>query len=748
MDLSEQKKKFYASVSPSRPNSWEVDEVFDVLAELDEESSEALLAHVGAIWPISHSLCFSYLTDGVKALEFFSVDLLDEWVRQILGLYESRGLLGARRFMADVDKYFLGPMRGETGVAFEEISARMVHYLRGISGRSFELDIAQVPSTDTKTIFLPGFLDTFPGKQNNIFLYKFLLSLQWGNVESRIFAEAIIAEPAPQDLFSEYPDRQLAKDLLSALQFVKVFRYLELELPGLVRQGRELCHLLIKHITAGDGDKDKCIALQNLLIEHVCTGADTDRLSLEGGRNEWMEDEGVENRSVLDTLPGVYRTFAHLSGSYSLGAASLLLGEFDFVRARQVITLRREEEKEKFVAMLAGLLEQHSAEQNEEGEGGNTPKSLSDNLFLLMQEQHGEKSMDDKFSISLNNEGLEIPEELAALIKEIKDDLGGLPEAYVQAAAGQAGGGINRRESVSPEEVRSFSPVNSHSYDEWDYRRAGYRAGWCSLIEKTLHPVRSGFVTGTLKKYRPHLNKMRRQFEMLRNRDRFVRRRRHGDDIDLDALIEALGDTRAGRAPSDRLFVQLLRDERDIAAMFLVDMSNSTEGWVGVAIKESLVLLAEALEVVGDSYGIYGFSGMRRSKSELYHIKHFDEPYSVVVQGRIAAIAPKEYTRVGPPIRHLTKKLLETKSTVRLLVLISDGKPEDYDDYKGQYAIEDTRKALLEARGNGVYPFCITIDKSAHDYLTHMFGVGNYIFVDKVTSLPAKMAEMYRLLTS
>ena len=244
------------------------------------------------------------------------------------------------------------------------------------------------------------------------------------------------------------------------------------------------------------------------------------------------------------------------------------------------------------------------------------------------------------------------------------------------------------------------------------------------------------------------MSRLRRQFEMLRTQNRFVKRRRHGDDIDLDALIDALGDSRAGLTPSDRLFVRLLRDERDIGAMFLVDMSNSTEGWVGVAVKEALVLLAEALEVVGDQYGIYGFSGMRRSKSELFHIKHFEEPYNTEVKRRIGSITPKEYTRMGPPIRHLTKKLLETQSKVRLLVVISDGKPEDYDDYKGQYAIEDTRKALLEARGCGIYPFCITIDKSAHEYLTHMFGKGNYIFIDNILSLPAKITEMYRLLTS
>jgi nitric oxide reductase NorD protein len=398
--------------------------------------------------------------------------------------------------------------------------------------------------------------------------------------------------------------------------------------------------------------------------------------------------------------------------------------------------------------MLAGFLEQQGTQQNEVNEGGNSPQSLQENLLLLIQEQQGEKKSAGKKSILLDNEGFEVPEELAALIREIAADLGTLPEAYVQAAAGQAGHGVNRRESDTREEIAGFAPKDVHIYNEWDYRRAGYRTDWCSLSEKTLQPVRSGFVAGTLEKYRPQLNKLRRQFEMLRTRDRFVRRRRHGDDIDLDALIEALGDSRAGLTASDRLFVQLLRDERDIAAMFLVDMSNSTEGWVGVAVKEALVLLAEAIEVVGDRYGIYGFSGMRRSRSELFHIKHLNESYGAEVQGRIAAIGPKEYTRMGPPIRHLTKKLQETQSVVRLLVVISDGKPEDYDDYKGQYAIEDTRKALLEARGCGVHSFCITIDKSAHDYLAHMFGRGNYIFVDEVLSLPAKMAEMYRLLTS
>ena len=139
MKLSEQKKKFFASVLPSRPDIWEVDEIFDQLAELDEAAAEDVLMQVGAIWPVSHSLCFAYLTHAARALSagLFPTEMLGEWVRQILGLYESKGLLGARQFMADVDKFFLGPMRGEAGVAFSDISTRMLHYVRGISGQSF-----------------------------------------------------------------------------------------------------------------------------------------------------------------------------------------------------------------------------------------------------------------------------------------------------------------------------------------------------------------------------------------------------------------------------------------------------------------------------------------------------------------------------------------------------------------------------------------------------------------------------------
>ena len=158
--------------------------------------------------------------------------------------------------------------------------------------------------------------------------------------------------------------------------------------------------------------------------------------------------------------------------------------------------------------------------------------------------------------------------------------------------------------------------------------------------------------------------------------------------------------------------------------------------------------MAEAMEVLGDRYGIYGFSGMRRSRCELFHVKHLDEPYGEQVKERISSIATSEYTRMGPPIRHATTILKEVDAKVRLIITLTDGKPEDYDDYKGEYAIEDTRHALLEAKTADIHPFCITIDHQAKDYMQHMYGPANYIFIDNVRKLPLRMPEIYRVLTS
>ncbi|HET9700649.1 MAG TPA: nitric oxide reductase activation protein NorD, partial [Burkholderiales bacterium] len=127
----------------------------------------------------------------------------------------------------------------------------------------------------------------------------------------------------------------------------------------------------------------------------------------------------------------------------------------------------------------------------------------------------------------------------------------------------------------------------------------------------------------------------------------------------------------------------------------------------------------------------------------------FDETYSQDVKRRIAGIQPLDFTRMGVAIRHLSRLLAQVQARTRLLVTLSDGKPDDhYDGYRGQYGIEDTRQALIETKRLGIHPFCITIDREARDYLPHMYGAVNWTLVDDVARLPLKVADIYRRLTS
>jgi nitric oxide reductase NorD protein len=245
------------------------------------------------------------------------------------------------------------------------------------------------------------------------------------------------------------------------------------------------------------------------------------------------------------------------------------------------------------------------------------------------------------------------------------------------------------------------------------------------------------------------VGQLRRTFEMLRGEDKWLKKQPAGDDIDLDSVITAFTDLRTGRELPEQLFQRRYKAERDIAVMFMVDMSGSTKGWINDAERESLVMLCEALEVLGDRYAIYGFSGITRKRCEIYRVKRFAEPYDETVRRRIAGIQPQDYTRMGVAIRHLSALLNAVDARTKLLITLSDGKPDDYsDNYRGEYGIEDTRQALIEAHRGGIHPFCITIDREAREYLPHMYGAVNYTVIEDVARLPLKVADVYRRLTT
>ena len=165
-------------------------------------------------------------------------------------------------------------------------------------------------------------------------------------------------------------------------------------------------------------------------------------------------------------------------------------------------------------------------------------------------------------------------------------------------------------------------------------------------------------------------------------------------------------------------------------------------------IKDSLMLFSEALGATGDQFGLYGFSSRRRDHIRFHRIKDFGEKYGPVPRGRIAALRPGYYTRMGAAIRHASSLLARQRNALRLLLILSDGKPNDLDHYEGRYGIEDTRMALIEARNMGLRPFCVTIDKEGAGYLPHLFGPAGYTVIRKPEELPSRLPLLYAQLTA
>jgi len=358
-------------------------------------------------------------------------------------------------------------------------------------------------------------------------------------------------------------------------------------------------------------------------------------------------------------------------------------------------------------------------------------------------------------------------------------------EGSTAASGGGDGDAVSAAGSPAPvgaawEAARTGGSAGSFTYPEWDEAIQDYRPGWCTVRERVMAgaasavgTVASGapFVDQTLTAYRGQLMRLRNIFERLRP-DRFkkLKRQEAGEEIDLDAAIEAVIDRRTGRTPSDKLYLQRDRRERDVAVALLVDVSGSTgqqlvdrSGQGGASSarspvdspgrsiiqveRESVFLLAEAVKAVGDALAIYAYSGDGRDRVDFYLIKDFDEPYSRRIGERIGAMTALVQNRDGTAIRHATRKLIQREAKTRLLLWLSDGRPFDRD-YEGGHALADTKRALVEARRARVRTFCITVDQRGEDYQASLFAPGRYAVIDDVRQLPERLPRIYQRVTT
>ncbi len=635
-------------------------------------------------------------------------------------------------------------------------------------------------------IALPLKIDLFATHEDNCRAYRFVAAQLAGRREFGTYDAAVPADTGGLLRFLRAPEHpQLLEELFLVAEGYRIASALARTYPGLLREQREIAAGVLRHHAS------EKVPSQSVLLDALLAALLTDSAAIT--LPPWLQPLAAVVAPCVAPLRD-----AQASADDSLRVAQALAAQLAPMEQRSELSFGDLLlDKVAAEAMYDPYMDDDLAGPSSEAPGTAVmpelppPQSPPEDLQLQLGEQQEDAG------------GLTVPlsaEELQRLIDAgadlrmkqghgddieglglyISDLLGKLPAEQLEQLRqllnepDSSGRPLPRRWLERRGEGASFY------YDEWDFHIDDYRQRWCRLREIAVDGDAGEFFNRTLAEYAQLIPEVRRQFQRIRpEMYRIIKGLEDGEDFDLNAVVNARVDRRANRAPSPKFYVARTREERDVATLFLIDMSASTDEPVHKPAppvypaddalpaldlrpvrpaapprriiditKEALVVMAEALAEIGDAYAIYGFSGHGRNNVEFYLVKSFNEPLSTAVKGRIGAIEPKRSTRMGTALRHATEKLASVNSRSRHIILLSDGFPQDFDygqDRRSNvYGLRDTTAALREAEASGITPFCITVDKAGHDYLREMCDGSRYMVIEDITALPRELPKIYQ----
>ena len=679
------------------------------IATLSSSSQYFALHWAEVIAESNSEMAFQFVCSVPFALDLLGTDGATQWIIRAMDIYDRDGLYLGSESLRDASAFANELVQHRHSVGFDDVASIMNKFSIGLSGRILSIEQDCSAWTDTETIYLPKSVSTFDSSRQNFDLYKAMVGYLLAQVRYGTFrVGSADGVPLVCTAIASYQDQSKALRIFDGLEEIRLRFRLESELPGLARTMSELRPA-----------QNKFLASVEKLVD--------------------LAEIQQEKSDVTHTLVLLQKLYPQ---AIDIPKPLCYQGRIDLERIRLTTRQRVESEREIFRQGLALLAESVFSETDSEC------VETGDAIEIQPNRNGTDVSADsDNVAFEINGTPIAAPSEMLQTATSIIQDFGQIPDEYLIPIR-QVPNRIDDNAEQTAADGQDQAEHNELVYDEWDYRRGHYRKNWCVLREQEMHSGNAQIVDQILEEYSYLVSKIRRSFEVLRGDSRLLRRQIQGDDIDIDAVVEGYVDLVHGDEISERLFISSRRVERDLAVVFMVDVSGSTRGWINQAERESLVLLSEALEILGDRYSIYGFSGMTRKRCRVYRVKSFEEPNDETVKARIAGMKPQDYTRMGVVIRHLSGKLQNLDAKTRVLITISDGRPDDFDGYRGEYGIEDTRQALVEAKHAGIHPFCITIDSRANEYLAYMYGHVSYTVVNDIRKLPLKVSDIYRKLTS
>ena len=371
---------------------------------------------------------------------------------------------------------------------------------------------------------------------------------------------------------------------------------------------------------------------------------------------------------------------------------------------------------------------------------------------VLDQAEFG-TGMEDKDDVVKNNDIKPNPEQ-----KKIPKHAAGedpdfdIPPEETTGSGGRVGVGIPQQAHVVGHAKGAEYSEKGKPYAEWDYRDNRYKRNWAWVQEKQLTELDANEASKILTQYAPALKRLKRAIQTQKPaRMAPLRRQFDGDELDLEATISYIAEKRAGMSPKANIYKQRVVQHRDTAVTLLADISTSIMqvhadggGRVVDSLRAGMLLFAESMEEVGDPYSLAGFASKYRDNVSYYTIKGFNDKLTMHTRAVLGGLSGRLATRMGAAIRHAVAGFDLAPSQRRLLLILSDGRPADYDDGGDErYLHEDTRMAVKEAVDRGVHPFCITLDAAGSQYLPQIFGPGHYLVLDHINDLPKKLPEIY-----
>ncbi len=679
-------------------------------------------------------LGIDYFTHSAALLKDLDVSELEEWALHGITLFEEAPSLGRPYFSlnSESSKEFIEGLIGS--VALNEIVSVLRYYALGLSGINFNILSRRMLQVEEKTnainpviagrtIYLAPWIRKYGDREDNFRIYKLSIMHEIGHVQfsshkierddvaglmadirsryTTIMKRTYLSGLQPEgiidiaDIIALFPNKALAGTILGVLEDARVEYRIMQHYKGVRSDLERIRYQMLLTRSAPKGDLEEF--MESLLW--ISTGHEPFNISkgteglLEETRILLKERIFHEGSSVLDSLDTTFRIYTMLDDR--MGPLSQkeyeVLKNIDY-RGVDIGAYRR---KDPFSS------------------------SSHENIIRNFIPQSEMEPEPDK--------------------EEPKEEVKRQP-AYSTA--------------------KNWKILGSYMYNEWDAVISDYKADWCTVNEVEPFGMSSDYYKDASEQYRHEIALIKQVFNRMKPEAfRRMKEQTDGTEIDIDAFIDALIQKKCGINPDDRLYLRWDKHERDVATLFLIDVSYSTHKTIGYEEKsivdiekDSLIIMVQALESIGDKYAIYAFSGQTRDDIEYFVIKEFHEELSDNVARRISVLEPVSNTRLGPAIRHSIRKLDKVDARTKIIILLSDGEPFDTSRgesaYKERIAEEDTRIAIREGSDKGIHFFCITVDPDPGKYLDNIFSDAGYTIIDDASSLPESLPILYKKITT